>query len=249
MLTGPAISSRFMYNGLAEDFDIHTVIQEIPVSMKTIMKNRAKKMGWFSVIGQIGFGVLILPILRNFSKNQKERVIQKLKLSDEKIPKNKWVNVTSVNSKECIEILQKINPDVVVVNGCRIVSQKVLSAINAVFINTHEGITPRYRGIHGGYWALVNKDLAHCGVTVHLVDKGVDTGGILYQATIRPEKKDNFTTYPYYQTAAGIPLMKKAIRDVQNNSLQKIDPKLESKIWFHPTFWAYLWNFISKGVK
>lgn len=249
MLTGPAISSRFMYNGLAEDFDIHTVIQEIPVSMKTIMKNRAKKMGWFSVIGQIGFGVLILPILRNFSKNQKERVIQKLKLSDKKIPKNKWVNVPSVNSKECIEILQKINPDVVVVNGCRIVSQKVLSAINAVFINTHEGITPRYRGIHGGYWALVNKDLAHCGVTVHLVDKGVDTGGILYQANIRPEKKDNFTTYPYYQTAAGIPLMKKAIRDVQNNSLQKIDPKLESKIWFHPTFWAYLWNLISKGVK
>ena len=249
MLTGPAISSRFMYNGLATDFDIFTVVQETPVSMKTIMKNRAKKMGWISVFGQIGFGVLVLPILRNFSKNRKETVIRNLGLSDQEIPKIKLAKVSSVNSKECIEILQKINPDVVVVNGCRIVSQKVLSAIDAVFINTHEGITPRYRGIHGGYWALVNKDLEHCGVTVHLVDKGVDTGGILYQATIQPEKQDNFTTYPYFQTAAGIPLMKKAILDVQQNSLQKIEPKLESRIWFHPTIWAYLWNYISKGVK
>lgn len=248
MLTGPAISSRFMYNGLAKDLEIHTVIRETPVPMKTIMKNRAKRIGWFSVAGQIAFGIFMLPIIRNCSQNQKEKVIRKLGLSDAAVSDKKLVDVLSVNSKESIELLQKINPDIVVVNGCRIVSQKVLSSVNAVFINTHEGITPRYRGIHGGYWALVNRDLEHCGVTVHLVDKGVDTGGILYQSTIQPEKKDNFTTYPYYQTAAGIPLMKKAIEDVMSNSIQTIEPKLESKIWYHPTIWGYLWNFLTKGV-
>ncbi len=248
MLTGPAISSRFMYNGLAKDLEIHTVIRETPVPMKTILKNRAKRIGWISVAGQIAFGVLMLPIIRNFSKTQKEKVIRKLGLSDLAVSDEKLVDVLSVNSKESIELLQEINPDIVVVNGCRIVSQKVLSSVNAVFINTHEGITPRYRGIHGGYWALVNRDLAHCGVTVHLVDKGVDTGGILYQSTIQPEKKDNFTTYPYYQTAAGIPLMKKAIEDVISNSIQTIEPKLESKIWYHPTIWGYVWNFLTKGV-
>ncbi len=249
MLTGPAISSRFMYNGLAKDFEIHTVIRERPVPMKTIMKNRAKKLGWFNVAGQIAFGVMILPILRNFSQKQKEKVIQKLGLNDAPIPNEKLVEVASVNARETIELLQKINPDVVVVNGCRIVSKKVLSAVNAVFINTHEGITPRYRGIHGGYWALSRKDAENSGVTVHLVDKGVDTGGILYQAVIRPEKKDNFTTYPYYQTAAGIPLMKKAIEDVAADSLKEIAPQLESRIWYHPTLWQYLWNFLTKNVK
>lgn len=248
MLTGPAISSRFMYNGLSKDLEIHTVIREMPVPMKTIMKNRAKKLGWFNVLGQIAFGILILPILRTFSKNQKSKVIQNLGLSDAEISSKKLVDVSSVNSLETIEILKKINPDVVIVNGCRIVSKKVLSAIGAVFINTHEGITPRYRGIHGGYWALVNGDLGNCGVTVHLVDKGVDTGGILYQARIQPEKKDNFTTYPFYQTAAGIPLMKKAIEDVQNNSLKTIEPQLESRIWYHPTIWEYVWNYLRKGV-
>lgn len=249
MLTGPAISSRFMYNGLKEDVNIVQVIREVPVPMKTIMKNRAKKLGWFNVLGQIAFGKLILPILRTFSKDQKEKVIQNLGLSDLEISSEKLVDVSSVNSPETIEILKKINPDVVIVNGCRIVSKKVLSAVDAVFINTHEGITPRYRGIHGGYWALVNQDLENCGVTVHLVDKGVDTGGILYQARIQPEKKDNFTTYPYYQTAAGIPLMKQAVMDVENNSIQIKQPVLESQIWYHPTIWQYLWNFLTKGIK
>ncbi len=248
MLTGPAISSRFMYNGLAKDLEIHTVIRETPVPMKTIMKNRAKKLGWINVAGQIAFGILILPMLRNFSQKQKEKVIQKLGLNGDPIPNEKLIDVVSVNAPETIELLQKINPDVVIVNGCRIVSKKVLSAVDAVFINTHEGITPRYRGIHGGYWALVNRDLENCGVTVHLVDKGVDTGGILYQAVIQPEKKDNFTTYPYYQTAAGIPLMRKAIEDAAAGSLKKIEPKLESQIWYHPTIWGYIWHFLTKGV-
>lgn len=249
MLTGPAVSSRFMYHGLAADLDIDLVIRETPVPMKTIMKNRAKKLGWINVIGQIGFGILVLPILRNSSKNQKTKVIAKLGLNQNEIPTEKLIDVASVNSKESIDVLQKINPDVVIVNGCRIVSKKVLTAVNAVFLNTHEGITPRYRGIHGGYWALVNRDLENAGVTVHLVDKGVDTGGILYQARIQPEKNDNFTTYPYYQTAAGIPLMRKAIEDVEKNSIQKIEPKLESQIWYHPTIWGYLWNYLTKGVK
>lgn len=249
MLTGPAISSRFMYNGLKDDLNIVKVIREVPVPMKTIMKNRAKKLGWFNVVGQIAFGMLLLPILRSLSNNQKTQVIQKLGLSDAEISPEKMVDVSSVNAKETIKILKEINPDVVIVNGCRIVSNKVLSAIDAVFINAHEGITPRYRGIHGGYWAMVNNDLEHCGVTVHLVDKGVDTGGILYQATIQPDKKDNFTTYPYYQTAAGIPLMRQAVLDVENHRIQTKEPKLESQIWYHPTLWQYLWNFILKGVK
>ena len=249
MLTGHAISSRFMYHGLAKDIEIDTVIRETAVPMKTILKNRAKRIGYFKVAGQIAFGLLVLPILRSFSKNRKKEVIQKLGLDNSEISSSKLVDVSSVNSAESIALLQKLNPDVVVVNGCRIVSQKVLTSVNSVFINTHEGITPRYRGIHGAYWALANNDLDNCGVTVHLVDKGVDTGGILYQAVVKPEKKDNFTTYPFYQTAAGIPLMKKAIEDVASNSIKTRESKLESQIWYHPTLGQYIWNFLSKGVK
>jgi len=74
---------------------------------------------------------------------------------------------------------QASHPDVVVVNGTRIIAEKVLHSVPATFLNTHSGITPLYRGAHGGYWALVKKDRANCGVTIHVVDAGIDTGGIV----------------------------------------------------------------------
>jgi methionyl-tRNA formyltransferase len=125
-----------------------------------------------------------------------------------------------------------------------------LNSTDATFINTHLGITPKYRGVHGGYWSLANNDKANCGVTVHLVDSGIDTGGVLYQSKILPTKKDNFATYTYYQIGEGIIFMKKAITDFANSQLKETIPNVsESKLWYHPTIWTYLYKRIIKGVK
>lgn len=43
-----------------------------------------------------------------------------------------------------------------IVNGTSIISSKVLNAIGAIFINTDVGITPEYRRVHRGFWALRN---------------------------------------------------------------------------------------------
>ena len=66
--------------------------------------------------------------------------------------------IFAIELKNRFLILKELNADVIVVNGCRIISKKILNNVPAKFINTHEGITPKYRGIHGCYWALVNKD-------------------------------------------------------------------------------------------
>jgi methionyl-tRNA formyltransferase len=132
---------------------------------------------------------------------------------------------------------------VVVVNGTRIISKHILESCNAVFINTHAGITPRYRGTHGGYWALTENNLANCGVTVHLVDPGIDTGSILGQATFEPVESSNFTTYPYMQLAKGLPLLAKAVDDVLHGCLKPLKREdLDSKLWHHPTAWGYLFH-------
>ena len=60
------------------------------------------------------------------------------------------------------------------VNGTRIISSRVLDSIGCPIINTHAGITPRYRGVHGGYWALAEGHPEEVGTTVHLVDKGIE---------------------------------------------------------------------------
>ena len=137
----------------------------------------------------------------------------------------------------------------VVVNGTRIIKKEIIETIDAPFINTHVGITPKYRGVHGGYWALTENDIEHCGVTVHLIDTGIDTGGILYQDVIEITDKDTFNTYPYLQTVAAIPLMKKAINDIANKTYKTRKTDLTSRLWSHPTIMEYLKYRMLHSVK
>jgi methionyl-tRNA formyltransferase len=89
-----------------------------------------------------------------------------------------------------------------------------------------------------------------CGVTVHEVDTGIDTGRILGQARITPNGKDNFATYGFLQLAAGLPLLKKAIRDACDGQLQPVDaPRGESRLWTHPTLAQYVYHRVKSGVK
>ena len=127
-----------------------------------------------------------------------------------------------------------------IVNGARIISSEPLQCIPAQFINTHAGITPRYRGSHGAYWSLCNGDPVNDGVTVHLIDHGTDTGGVLYQARSDVTNSDNFTTYPTLQICAGIILLERSINDILAGNERVVTIASESKLWYPPTLCAYL---------
>jgi len=249
LLAGRGDSSKYMFNGLKDEYEILNVIIEESVSKKIFIQRRIKNLGILTVFGQLLFQTICVKILFYFSKKRVKEIIQENKLSLKKIPNSKLINVPSVNSNECKSIIEKIAPDIIIVNGTRIISKKILNSTNAVFVNTHAGITPKYRGVHGAYWALANNDKENCGVTVHLVDAGIDTGGIIYQSNIKTLKKDNFTTYTYLQIAEGIQLMKKALKDICSNKVSLKKVTSESKLWSHPTIWKYIRLRITKGIK
>tara|TARA_Y100000816_G_scaffold290806_1_gene280415 strand:+ start:1760 stop:2533 length:774 start_codon:yes stop_codon:yes gene_type:complete len=247
MLCGKDRSSNIMYNGLAPYFDIVHVIQEDRVSYTKILIRRVKKLGLFKVLGQLLF-LFFNKILLKITKNRIRLLLADYGLNEKEIPEKIVRRVRSVNNNYTINLLRDINPNAVVVNGTRIISKKVLSCIDAPFINTHLGITLKYRGVHGGYWALANGDPDNYGVTVHLIDIGIDTGGVLYQNFIKVLKNDNFNTYPIHQIAHAIPLMKDTLKDIKENQLNTREGILPSKLWSHPTLFEYIMAWISKGV-
>ncbi|MEX0290754.1 MAG: formyl transferase [Flavobacteriaceae bacterium] len=251
MLVGHGPSARYVYNGLKTTFEIPHVIRAgaAPGGRRKFIKRRIKRLGYWKVFGQILFKICIVRPLTRLSKKRVDKLKTELHLSDEIYPPEVLLDVPYVNAKESLEVLQKINPDIIIVNGTDIISKKILNGVDATFVNTHVGITPKYRGVHGGYWALACNDKENCGVTVHLVDAGIDTGGILYQGIITPTKKDNFITYPLLQVSEGITLMKKAINDIQNNRVSPKKGGTESKLWYHPTIWRYLYVRLTRGVK
>ena len=250
MLCSDCFSTTALYNYISRFYPIQNVIIENALRGSVLAKKRLKKLGFIKVSGQVLFSIIIVNFLKLSSKKRVKEIKGFFNVDESVIPDSKKINISSVNDEKCITILKEINPDIVLVNGTRIISKRLLESSNAYFINMHTGITPMYRGVHGGYWAMVNKDPDHCGVTIHLVDKGIDTGNILCQSKIVVNKRDNFFTYPFLQFGEGIPLVKKVIDDISENNLKPIPiSRTFSRLWYHPTIWQYLYYRIFKKIK
>ena len=247
LLAGNGDSTWIVHNALRERFPISAVIVEEAPSAAAVLRRRARKLGWPTVAGQVAF-ILFARLTKRFSRARQDEILREHGLS--RLRSSAAVtHVDSADSAEAIEMLQALDPRVVVVNGTRILSEEVLGCIDAPFINVHAGITPMYRGVHGCYWALASGDRAHAGVTVHLVDSGVDTGGVIAQAVVRPGAGDSYHTYPFLQLAAGVPLLEEAIRAALEGQLHTIDVVGESRLYYHPTIWRYLANRVRLGVR
>ncbi|MBA3469235.1 MAG: formyl transferase [Herpetosiphonaceae bacterium] len=242
MLAGNNVSTRLLFHALSQDFEIASVILEDGVPPATFIRRRIKKHGLTKVAGQILFQLLVVPYLKRQSRPRIAEIWRQFNFIAAAIPAEKIVKVDSVNSPATITLLQALEPDIVIVNGTRIIAKKVLEAIAAPFVNMHAGITPLYRGVHGGYWALVEHNPAACGVTIHLVDPGIDTGTVLGQALIQPGSADSFVTYPLLQLGAGIPLLRQILRDMlAGTTLAPPPPPLASQLRTHPSLWEYGW--------
>ncbi len=249
LFCGKKISSDIVFTHLKQNHNLIGVVTELPFSRKKLVKNRIKKLGFFIVFLQLLFVKSLLPLIklkskRRFEEIKKSFIIEKLKYFDNKL------QVSSINNLEVLEYVNKINPDVIVVNGTRIINKKILNGIDVPVINLHVGITPKYRGVHGGYWALVNKDIENCGVTVHYVDTGIDTGSVICQRKIETTKKDSFVTYPLLQLKNGLKCLDIALNKIKDNDYSVMDSSInESKLYYHPTIIQYLYYWVFKGVK
>lgn len=243
------LSTNIVFNAINNTFGVHKIVLENNESAQFFLKRRIKRLGLFTVIGQILFKIFIVKLLNKTSKKRAKEILTSNQMDNSAISEDKILRVPSINAQSTIELLKSLNPDVIVVNGTRIISKKVLQSVGCKFINTHTGMTPMYRGVHGTYWALANNDLEHSGVTVHFVDEGIDTGNIISQVQVIPTKKDNFVTYPLLQLAAGIELLKDALINYFNQEITIQQAKGNSRLYYHPTIWQYLYYRIKQNVK
>jgi folate-dependent phosphoribosylglycinamide formyltransferase PurN len=250
LMAGPGMYTPIVYNALRSEFpDLH-VLLDGPLSRLQIARRRIRKQGWFTVAGQMGFKSAVFPVLRWLGRKRIAEIMNSARLEAAPITAP-VIQLDSVNSNAAREHLSRLKPDVVVVSGTRILSKRTLRSIPAPFINIHMGISPAFRGVHGAYWALSMGRPELAGTTIHFVDAGIDTGPILKQATFAVTPRDSFATYPYLHLAAGIPLLKQAIREVLagSPSVCKIECDLPSTLRFQPTAWHYLFRRVFSGLR
>lgn len=248
LIARDSAATRLLYHALATRFDAHVLLEAPPTTWR-LLRSRIKRLGLSTVIGQVLFQLLVAKPQSLLSRRRQQAIIRLHGASTAPIPVHRIQHIGSVNSDACIALVNSIAPAAIAINGTRILKDRTIRAFGAPVLNTHVGITPMYRGVHGAYWALAQNDRAHCGVTIHLVDAGIDTGGILQQALIEPSPADNFSTYPTLQMAVGAPLLVSAMEHAIAGRSMTQPPEGPSRRWNHPTLWRYVVNRIRKGVK
>ena len=112
-------------------------------------------------------------------------------------------------------LLEEINPDVIaVVAYGKILPEYVLNYPKYGCVNVHGSLLPKYRGAAPIQRAVLNGDKV-TGVTTMLMDKGMDTGDMLY--TEKLEIGENMTTGEAFDALAllGGKLLVKTLKDLE----------------------------------
>lgn len=237
LLARASESTNALYHWLAERYPTRVVLEDAPPRLPFLLR-RVRRLGLPRVLGQVAFGVYDRLLLQPRSRNRVAAIAAAAGLRTDPIPEDVVTRVPSANSSETHAVLGAAQPRRVVVHGTRILTCRTLDCVDAPFLNIHVGITPAYRGVHGGYWARVHGDPP--GVTLHLVDEGIDTGGLLAQRTVAVTPQDNLRTLPWLQLAAILP----DLDAVLGGPLPppRKPESTRSRLWSHPTLWEYLRN-------
>lgn len=99
------------------------------------------------------------------------------------------MEVGNLNGSQAVRVLQAAGADLGIALGARILKEQIFSVPRLGCINLHKGMVPNYRGMPPAFWELYD-GARTAGVTVHFIDKGLDTGDILATAEIPIEPTD-----------------------------------------------------------
>lgn len=225
-----------LVNHLAERFRIAAVVVETDRGSirRKMLRRRLRKLGILRVLGQLLY-VAFERAPRPGAKRHLDRLLagQDLTPPDQRY---RTVEVKRINDPPARDLLREIGPRVVVVAGTSLLRKKLL-ALSPCFLNLHCGITPRYRGVYGAYWAVFEGRHDEAGVTIHKVDTGVDTGAIVSRAAIDVEPTDSARSLVAKQYLRGAELMADAVGAATRGDLPSLESEGESKLWYHPTIW------------
>lgn len=128
----------------------------------------------------------------------------------------------NINSEEFIEQVKKHEADLFVSMSFDQIFGKTIRELPSLkTINCHAGKLPFYRGRNILNWVLIN-DEKEFGITVHYIDKGIDTGDIILQKVYEITDEDSYATLLERAYEGCAVLLYDAIKLVQSNKVKTI---------------------------
>jgi methionyl-tRNA formyltransferase len=127
----------------------------------------------------------------------------------------------SIRTAEFSDLVEKHRPDfIVVVAFGHIIPKNILAIPKIATLNIHGSLLPKYRGPAPIQWAIINGE-KETGITIILMDEGLDTGDILLSSKIEIMPDDTSGTLHDRLAQLGADLL---IQSLDSFRTKKINP-------------------------
>jgi folate-dependent phosphoribosylglycinamide formyltransferase PurN len=132
-----------------------------------------------------------------------------------------YVVAADLNGRRAERFLRGGRPDVIAFTGGGLIRGNILEVPRVGTLNCHSGILPRYRGMDVVEWALLECEGAapDIGLTLHFMDRGVDTGPILLHHREPLYPRDTLESLRARLEAAMVEVMLAGIRGLRDGTL------------------------------
>jgi len=171
--------------------------------------------------------------------------------------KIKHVKVKNINDIENIELIKKIQPDLILVMGwSQLLKDKLLEIPHIGVIGSHPTELPKYRGRAPIPWTIL-KDLKESAETFFWIEEGTDDGDILDQEIFLIDNDEDAKSLYTKIINLGQKMILKNLKLIEQGTIirKKQDPTKFIEYWNKRTIedgkinWKYLSNHIYKLVR
>ncbi|MCP4251676.1 MAG: hypothetical protein GY778_31965 [bacterium] len=166
----------------------------------------------------------------------------------------RWVDTKTLNTPATLVFLQSCGVEAVAVYGTGLIKSLLLEAYGDRMINLHLGLSPYYRGTATNFYPLLNDEPEYVGATIHLIDRGIDSGAIVHHARPEITADDQPHTVGCTAIQAGVIKLVQALRELSAGRLVTVpqwpvtNPRLYLRKDYHPSQVVELYRMIEQGL-
>ncbi len=158
--------------------------------------------------------------------------------------------VKDFDDPDGVAALQAARPDAIAFCGGGLVRPAVLALPEHGVLNVHAGVLPRYRGMNVVEWPLAERR-TDTGLTLHRMDKGIDTGPIVRVEPMPPQPGETFADLRHRMGASMPGIMVRGLEGIARGELTpQPQQKRDGRQYYpmHPRLLAWAERRLSEDV-
>jgi len=157
-------------------------------------------------------------------------------------------DIRNANAEDSIERIMAYRPDILVsIGGNQIFKNNLIQAAPKGMLNLHTSLLPRYRGLMPTFWVLKNGE-RETGVSVFVVDEGIDSGDILVQRRV-PIHRQTQAQLIRETKRVGMDALIEALMAIRTNTMTRLPNPSESSTYVKFPTRADVKEFYRRGKR